>query len=75
MPIVNATIKASINALIDQTKGLEQEAAQDQFATLLANLIETTIKSATVTLPPASIVVVGSATTQTNVAPAIGTLS
>lgn len=75
MPIVNATIKTSIVALINQTKALEQAEAQDQFATLLANLIETTIKSATVTLAPSSIIVVGSATTQTNIAPAIGTLS
>ena len=75
MPIVNATIKASIDLLIDQTKILEPTASKEAFSQGLANLIETTLKSTTVTIPSGAIVTTGSATTQTNATPAIGTLS
>jgi hypothetical protein len=75
MPIVNTAIKTQINLLIEQTKILEQSQSQEAFASGLATIIETAIKSATVTLPPGSIITVGSPSTQSNAAPAIGTLS
>ncbi len=75
MPIVNATIKTQVTALIEQTKVLEQPQSQEAFATGLANIIETAIKSGTVTLAPGSIVTTGSAVTQTNAAPAVGSIS
>lgn len=50
MAIVNATIKASIDTLIDTTSQLEPEQAKEQFAQGLANIIEAAIKSATCTV-------------------------
>lgn len=52
MAIVNETIKAEINALIEQTKSQEQPEAQQAFAQGLADIIENAIKSATVTVEP-----------------------
>lgn len=76
MPIVNATIKAQINTLIEQTKGLEQKESQEAFCSGLANIIETSIKSATVTvsagIPVAVVVPAGTGATT---GPGTGTLS
>lgn len=52
MPIINAAIKTQVNALIEQTKALEQAQSQDAFAQGLADIIETALKSATVNVLP-----------------------
>jgi hypothetical protein len=75
MAVINNVIQQQIESLINQTKVLEQPQAQQAFVSGLASIIEAAIKSATVTIAPGAIVTVGSATTQTNVAPAVGTLS
>jgi len=76
MPIVNSTIKAQINTLIEQTKGLEQKQAQEAFCTGLANIIEASIKSATITVSAGIPVVVAvPAGTGATTAPGTGTLS
>lgn len=75
MPVIPDTIKTQINALINQTKVLEQEQSQEQFCSGLSVIITNAILSATVNIAPNSIVTVGSATTQTNPAPVLGTLS
>lgn len=48
MPVNPATIEQQVNALIDQTKVLSPEKSQQAFASGLANIIVTAIKSATV---------------------------
>jgi hypothetical protein len=75
MAVVNGTIKTQITALINQTKVLEQPESQDTFAQGLADIVEAAIKSATVNIAIGAIVTVGSATTQTNTAPVVGTLT
>jgi hypothetical protein len=52
MAIVKAVIQAEINKLINETKGLEQEQAQTQFASKLADVIVNALKSAVVTVQP-----------------------
>lgn len=52
MPISNSDIREQVNALINNTKGLEQSKAQEEFARGLANIIESALKSATVTIQP-----------------------
>lgn len=74
MPIVNLVIKNQVAALLTATQGLELAQAQDQFAKGIADIIESALKSAIVTIPPGSIVTTGSAATQTNPGPAQGTL-
>jgi hypothetical protein len=50
MPLVKPVIQAEINKLINDTKGLEQEQAQAEFASKLADVIINALKSATVTV-------------------------
>ena len=75
MAIVNATIKASIKTLIDATSQIEDtDTAKDQFAGGLATIIETAIKSGTVTVAAGiPVVTVGSPTTQTGATTSPGT--
>jgi translation initiation factor 2 alpha subunit (eIF-2alpha) len=76
MAIVNATIKASIGTLIDQTSQLEPAQAKEQFAQGLANIIETAIKSGTVTVSAGIAVQVAvPAGTGATTAPGTGTIS
>ena len=49
MAIVNATIATQIDNLIETTSGQEPEQAVETFKNGLADIIETAIKSATVT--------------------------
>lgn len=62
MPIVKQTIKTEIDALINNTKQLNQAESQEAFAEGLASIIENALKSATVTV---QVTTIGSATTQT----------
>lgn len=72
MPISQSLIKQQILTLIEN---VSQSNDPDAFAEQLSSIIVSSILSATVTLPSGSIVTLGSATTQTNQAPATGTLS
>ena len=74
MAIVNATIKASIGTLINTTSQLEPEQAKEQFAQGLANIIETAIKSGTVTVAAGiPVATAGTAAAQTGATTAPGT--
>ena len=75
MPVSQPTIKSQILNLIEQTKGLEQEQSAEAFANGLSSIVTAAILSATVTIPPGGVTVVGSPSTQTNPSPVIGTLS
>jgi hypothetical protein len=50
--VVEVTIKQQIAAMLENTAGGDLEAAKQQFATDLAQIIATAIRSATVTVQP-----------------------
>lgn len=74
MAIVQKTIKTQVNALIEQTKGMEQKESQEAFADGLATIIEQALKSAQVLIQAGAILTAGGPTSQTNAAPVTGTL-
>ncbi len=79
MAISNPTIKTKIVALIDQTKVMPVDTAEDAFAQGLANIIQAAIVSATITIPsgiPVATTGTAVAQTGTTTAPSVtGTLS
>lgn len=76
MALIETSIAAEIYSFIKSNKGGEDfDVAIRVFSDGLAKVIVDTIKTATVTLAPGSIITVGSDTTQTNATPAIGILS
>ena len=75
MPVSQPTIKAAITSLLDATDSLELAAAKDAFADQLATVIQNAILSAQVNIAPGAVVTTGSATTQSNPASVIGTLT
>lgn len=75
MALIPQTIEEQIGALLDSTAQLELEESKTQFKNGLAQIIIAAIQSATVTIPPGAIITTGSAVTQTNPAPALGSLS
>ena len=76
MALVEATIQQEIlsnmQARFDETD--DPQAAQEAFAADLAATIVAAIKSATITFPSGTIVVAGSPTTQSNLAPVTGAI-
>lgn len=74
MPIVEQTIKAQISQLLQATEGGDVDQAKEQFATQLASIIATAIRSATVTVQP-GIAVATTGGAGSTVAPGTGTLS
>jgi hypothetical protein len=76
MPLVKTVIKAEIQAASarlnagDQTKKTQAE-NEAAFADAMADVIINAIKSLTLTIPPATIITVGSPTTQTQSVPGI----
>jgi 2-keto-4-pentenoate hydratase/2-oxohepta-3-ene-1,7-dioic acid hydratase in catechol pathway len=76
MPIVNAVIKSQINALTTSLNSgdvvnKDPDATIDEFTQGLADIIEAAIKSATITIPPGTIITTGSPATQTQSVPGI----
>lgn len=75
MPVSQSTIKTAISAMLDATDNLELAAAKDAFADQLATVVYNAILSAQVNIAIGAVVTTGSATTQSNPAPVLGTLS
>ena len=75
MPVSQPTIKAAISDLLDATADLSLNDAKEAFADQLATVVYNAIISAQVNIAPGAVVTVGSATTQTNTAPVVGSLS
>lgn len=75
MALSQSAIEIQIGALIDSTSSLKLQESKDQFKTQLSAIIVAAIQSATIVFAPGTIVVVGSAVTQTNPSPVIGTLT
>ena len=73
MPLVKATLKSGIKALLDEMR-TKEDISDDYFADQLATLIDTYIKSATVTVAP-GIAVTTSTGAGSTVAPGSGTIS
>lgn len=74
MPIVEATISAQIDALIETSSQQEPEQAIITYKDGLATIIATAIRSATVTVAAGiPVATAGSAVAQTGVTTAIGT--
>ena len=76
MAIVEATISAAVSALADSLNTADPTqkdplTTQKEWADGLATIIANAIKTATVTIPPGSIITVGSPSTQTQSVPAI----
>jgi len=76
MTLVKATIKTEITALIAELNTGDPTAktaleTNDAFADGLADIVINAIKAATVTIPPGTIVTVGSPTTQTQSVPGV----
>lgn len=77
MALVKSTLKNGIKALLTDMRAKE-EISDDEFADQLATLIDTYIKSATVTVAPGiTVSTAGSAVAQTGAttAPGAGTIS
>lgn len=74
MALNQATLKAQILVLLNESfaKTDDPAAALDDFAEELSAQITAHIKTATITLPIGSVVVTGTAATQTNPAPIVG---
>jgi len=64
MPIVKQTIKAELIQLINDTKELDQQKAQEKFADSLADIIINALKSAVVSV---NVTTTGTAATQSGV--------
>lgn len=66
-------IKSEINTLITVVNGdnIDRDRAVEEFSERLSTIIVNAIKSATITLAPGDITVVGSQTAQQNVTPLI----
>ena len=73
MSLVKATIKSAIITTLQQPFDEETAAStiRDQYADKLADVIIAAIQSATITIPPSTIVTTGSATTQANATPIV----
>lgn len=77
MPLLKPTLKSGIQALLTEMR-TKEENADEYFADQLATLIDTYIKSATVTVAPGiPVTTAGSAVAQSGAttAPGTGTLS
>jgi len=77
MPLLKPTLKSGIQALLTEMR-TKEENADEYFADQLATLIDTYIKSATVTVAPGiAVTTAGSAVAQSGAttAPGTGTLS
>lgn len=74
MALNATTLKAQILVLLNDSfaKTEDPEAALDDFADQLSNQITNHIKTLTVTFPPGTVNVAGSATNQTNALPVTG---
>lgn len=77
MPLVKETLKQEIKALAtEMTKETDQEAALEKYATRLADIIDSYIKSATVTVQAGQAVqTVPTTGTGTTTSPGTGSLS
>ena len=73
MSLVKATIKSAIIDVLSQPVDEETSASmiRNQFADALADVIIDAITSATLTIPPRTIITAGSAATQTQSAPGV----